>query len=95
MITRIVKMTFHFEHVEAFRRIFSESQELIGGFEGCVSVELMKDVSNNSSYFTISRWENEEYLNLYRDSDQFKQIWAMVKPLFSEKAEAWSLESQQ
>ena len=91
MIVRIVKMTFKTENVIGFKEIFYESQKLIRAFDGCIHLELMKDISNESVYFTISHWESEEGLNTYRDSYLFKNTWSKVKPLFSEKAIAWSL----
>lgn len=95
MITRIVKMTFRSENIAAFKEIFYESQKLIRAFDGCIRLELMKDISNDFTFFTISHWESEESLNNYRDSYLFKHTWSRVKPLFSERALAWSLSSDQ
>ena len=93
MITRIVKMTFIHQNFDSFKEIFYESQKLITAFDGCIRLELMKDVSNECIFFTISYWQSEEKLNSYRDSYLFKNTWSKVKPLFSEKAMAWSLSS--
>jgi quinol monooxygenase YgiN len=95
MITRIVKMTFKPENISEFKKIFYESQKLIAAFEGCIHLELMIDISNKCIFFTISHWENEESLNNYRDSYLFKNTWSKVKPLFSERALAWSLSTDQ
>lgn len=95
MITRLVKMTFMPEHVPLFKKIFYESQKLILAFEGCMQVELMKDTNKEDVYFTISYWRTEDDLNVYRQSYLFKSTWSKVKPLFSEKAEAWSLMNNQ
>ena len=91
MITRFVKMTFKPGHVPLFKNIFYESQKLIQAFDGCIKVELMKDTNKEDVYFTLSYWRNEDDLNIYRQSNLFKSTWSKVKPLFSEKAEAWSL----
>jgi len=93
MITRIVRMTFIHQNIDSFKEIFYESQKLITAFDGCIRLELMKDVSNECIFFTISYWQSEEKLNSYRDSYLFKNTWSKVKPLFSEKAMAWSLSS--
>lgn len=95
MITRIVKMTLKPENIDGFKQIFYESQKLIKAFDGCIHLELMKDISNECIYFTISHWESVESLNIYRDSYLFKNTWSKVKPLFSEKALAWSLSDDQ
>jgi len=95
MIIRIVKMTFKAENIVGFKEIFYESQKLIRAFDGCIHLELMKDMSNECIYFTISHWDSLENLNIYRDSYLFKNTWSKVKPLFSEKALAWSLSHAQ
>ncbi|MDO8993586.1 putative quinol monooxygenase [Daejeonella sp.] len=91
MITRVVKMTFKPESVQGFKEIFYASQKLIRAFEGCNRVDLMRDLNNECVFFTLSFWNSEEDLNAYRQSYLFKNTWSKVKPLFSEKAEAWSL----
>jgi quinol monooxygenase YgiN len=91
MITRIVKMTFKSEHINDFQQIFHESQNLIKAFDGCIRLELMKDIDDENTFFTISHWESKEYLDSYRSSYLFKNTWSKVKPLFAEKALAWSL----
>lgn len=84
-------MTFRENEIGNFIQIFESSSDLIQSFDGCLGVQLMKDVSNTSSYFTLSKWDSEEHLNNYRTSELFKSTWAKVKPLFSESAQAWSL----
>lgn len=91
MITRVVKMTFKPENVQGFKEIFYESQKLIRAFEGCNRLDLMMDLNNECVFFTLSFWDTEENLDAYRQSYLFKNTWSKVKPLFSEKAEAWSL----
>jgi len=91
MIIRVVKMTFLPGNIEDFKKIFYESQKLIRAFDGCIRLELMKDISNECTFFTISHWESEESLNTYRVSYLFKNTWSKVKPYFSERALAWSL----
>ena len=91
MITRIVKMTFKSKHINDFQQIFHESQNLIKAFDGCIRLELMKDIDDENTFFTISHWESKEYLDSYRSSYLFKNTWSKVKPLFAEKALAWSL----
>ena len=84
-------MTFREDEIQSFKQIFAESAALIQSFEGCGEVKLMRDMSHNNVFFTLSKWETEEHLQIYRSSILFKTTWARVKPLFSEKAEAWSL----
>lgn len=95
MITRIVKLTIRPEAVEEFKKIFYESQKLIRAFDGCLKLDLMRDLNNQSVFFTLSFWQNEDDLEAYRQSYLFRSTWAKVKILFSEKAEAWSLMPEQ
>ena len=84
-------MTFREDKIQSFKQIFAESAALIQSFDGCGEVKLMRDISNNNVFFTLSKWQTEEHLHIYRSSILFKTTWARVKPLFSEKAQAWSL----
>lgn len=93
MITRIVKMTFKAECVESFNQIFSESKKMISNSDGCLHLELMKDINDENTFFTFSKWNSEADLEQYRESYIFKNTWMKVKPLFSAKAEVWSLSS--
>jgi (4S)-4-hydroxy-5-phosphonooxypentane-2,3-dione isomerase len=90
MIIRIVKLTFQEEYINDFITIFNESKELISNFEGVKKLELLQCSTNGNIFFTHSHWESEEALEKYRHSELFKTTWAKTKPLFSEKAEAWS-----
>ena len=84
-------MTFKPENIDGFKEIFGVYQKQIRAFDGCSGVDLMKDLNNECVYFTLSFWNTEEDLNSYRESYIFKNTWSKVKPMFSEKAEAWSL----
>jgi len=92
MIIRIVKMTFKPEEIKSFLLVFEKQKEFIAGFEGCTHLELLNDKNNPNIYFTYSHWKDEYYLELYRESDFFRNIWSGVKLKFASKPEAWSLE---
>jgi (4S)-4-hydroxy-5-phosphonooxypentane-2,3-dione isomerase len=91
MITRIVKMTFKPEYIDGFKEIFQVYKKQIRAFDGCSHVDLLKDLDNECVFFTLSFWNTEDDLNAYRESYIFKNTWSKLKPMFSEKAEAWSL----
>ena len=91
MITRLVKLSLQPEKAQEFENIFYKSQALIEGFEGCEKTNLFKVSGSAGDYFTISYWETEQNLENYRASDLFKKTWAKVKPLFEQKANAWTL----
>ena len=92
MITRLVKLSIHPDSASTFEAIFYRTKALIENFEGCQQTNLFKVSGRESQYFTISYWSSKESLENYRASELFKNVWSTVKPLFSSKAEAWTLE---
>lgn len=84
-------MEFIQEKVDEFKKVFYESQPTIESFEGCHKVDLYSDSKNDCVFYTHSLWDDEKALDTYRDSDFFKKTWSKTKPLFAEKARAYSL----
>ncbi len=84
-------MVFRPEEVDTFLALFNERKHLIGGFEGCSGVELLRDIDNASIFFTYSKWDNEASLERYRQSELFNSTWQLTKKLFAGKPEAWSV----
>ena len=95
MIVRIVKLTFHEENISAFLAVFEKSKTQIRSSDGCSLVELYRDTTNSSIFFTYSYWNEAADLENYRNSEFFKSVWAKTKILFSEKPEAWSMNKLQ
>ena len=93
MIIRIVRMYFTEAGAEPFLEIFNQHKQLIRNFSGCSHLELLKDPKDPSCYATLSHWDKQESLETYRNSELFATVWRSVKPLFSEKTKAFSLES--
>lgn len=92
MIIRIVKMTFEPDLVHKFLRTFEKNKRRIRSFDGCRKLELLCDVHQPNVLFTYSYWKSEEHLNVYRQSDLFKQVWSETKSMFADTPEAWSVE---
>jgi quinol monooxygenase YgiN len=84
-------MTFSEERVQDFENYFPEIVDLIKKQEGCLDVELLHDVKDPRIFFTYSKWESENHLNAYRNSELFGQVWPKVKAWFDDKPEAWSV----
>ena len=83
MIIRIVKLSFHQEHISAFKTIFEQSKQKILNRQGCNRVEMLQDIQHNNVFFTYSWWDSEADLNVYRQSDLFVGVWAKTKILFN------------
>lgn len=92
MIVRIVKMSFKADKIHLFLKTFEKQKAYIQNFEGCSYLELLRDTNDPKVFFTYSHWENESYLNSYRNSDFFKTIWSKVKLYFDDRPKAWSTE---
>ena len=84
-------MTFREEAIPEFLAIFEESKSNIRAFEGCLHLELLRDLNQSNVLFTFSFWDGEQSLDRYRQSQLFKNTWKKTKALFSERAEAWSV----
>ena len=92
MLVRIVKMSFHPEHIETFLTNFEKKKEFIRKSKGCNLLELYREQHNSSVFFTYSYWDSEKDLNNYRNSQLFKEVWSNTKILFNLKPEAWSVD---
>lgn len=91
MIIRIVQMSFRWDAVKEFQKLFEERKHLIKEFEGCNHLELWQDAHDKNIFFTYSIWDSEEHLNHYRFSEFFKDTWTRTKALFADKPQAWSV----
>jgi quinol monooxygenase YgiN len=94
MFVRIVKMSFHQEHIPTFLSIFEEKKEFIRASKGCNLLELYQDKNNPDLFFTYSYWNTVEDLENYRNAKLFKDVWAKTKVLFNAKPEAWSVDKK-
>lgn len=93
MIIRIVKMTFREDSSEIFKEFTTSIKDTIKGFDGCLYLDIFRDIHNPNIFFSYSHWVSENYLNIYRDSVFFKTTWAKTKQWFDDKPEAWSVSS--
>lgn len=92
MFVRIVKMGFYKQNIETFLENFEANKSKIRAFKGCHFLELYRDKNDSSVFFTYSYWETEADLENYRQSEIFKNVWSVTKPLFSIRPEAWSVD---
>ena len=91
MFVRIVKMSFQADKVELFLENFNQNKTKIRNTKGCQLLELYRDKASPSIFFTYSYWQTEQDLEVYRNSDLFKNIWSKTKVLFNDKPSAWSV----
>ncbi len=91
MITRIVRLSFKKENVVDFINAFNNSKAQISAFPGCTKLRLFKDFSDETIFYTHSEWNSMEDLENYRKSDLFIATWSVVKPLFANSPQVFSL----
>jgi quinol monooxygenase YgiN len=91
MITRIVMLNFQPDRVDEFLEIFNQNKQVLAKSDGCIRLEIFKSTGHTDTYVTISNWQSEEHLEMYRQSELFKEIWSKVKPFFNNKAQVWTL----
>lgn len=92
MIIRIVKLKFQKDKVADFLNLFDNVVTKVNAYPGCQQMHMVRDLNDETLFFTYSVWENTTALENYRNSPLFQTIWPQIKPWFSEKAEAWSTE---
>ena len=92
MFVRIVKLSFHEEHIPAFLENLELMKNHIRNAPGNRFLELYQDKNNKNIFFTYSYWETEDDLENYRKSALFDEIWTFTKKLFNDKPEAWSVD---
>ncbi len=92
MITRIVELQIQAEQIGAAKKLLEDVAPKVRNMPGCRRLEIMFDIHRKGRVTTYSYWESETNLNEYRDSDVFLVFWKAIKPMFSEKARAWSSE---
>ena len=93
MFTRIVVLSFQDGKGKIFRSLFDGWKEQIASFPGCAQLRLVRDKKDPDIYMTISEWKHPDDLERYRNSKLFASVWPVVKPMFKEKAQAWSVEA--
>ena len=84
-------MEFQPKKADDFKVLFASIKHKILQAEGCFHLELWRDVSNKNVFFTYSKWENELFLDKYKQSDVFKNAWPKAKAMFAKKPAAWSV----
>lgn len=90
MIIRLVKLSIQPNKMDAFVNAFNTHKHEIKAFNGCNHLELLAENNDSGIVFTYSKWDSQDDLESYRNSELFKGIWSTVKPMFSDKPEAWS-----
>jgi len=91
MIVRLVKLTIEPGKLTQFLDNFELVKTRIRSFTGCTHLELLQDKDQKGVLFTYSLWDKQSSLDDYLSSELFIATWKQVKPLFSAKAQAWSL----
>lgn len=84
-------MEFDPAKVQEFLDLFTDTSSFIRTFPGVNRLELHRDLEKENVFYTVSEWESEADLEVYRQSQLFASVWARTKILFSGKPQAFSL----
>lgn len=82
-------MSFKPEKVEEFKQLFEQYKLLIASAEGCLSLRLLQE-NESPVFFTYSEWQEESFLEQYRQSELFARVWSKTKTFFNARPEAWT-----
>lgn len=83
MLLRTVRMTFDPGRVDDFLALFRKARPKIAAAPGCQHLELWQDVRFSNVLTTFSRWDDDDALQAYRQSDLFRETWKRTKPMFA------------
>ena len=92
MVIRIVSLKCKPEDVDAFRLFLHDSAPRVRNVPGCLSLQIVNDVADSTSFFTISTWRDVDALEAYRTSPLFEQVWPRIKAFLREPARASTCE---
>ena len=90
VIVRYVELRIQIEKVEEVRQLLKAQAPLVRSQDGCFHLEINESIDEAGLFSTYSYWTGVDALNLYRQSDVFRDFWNRVKPLFRESAHARS-----
>jgi len=85
-------MTFREDSSETFKEFTTSIKGTIKSFDGCLHLDMLRDINNSNVFFSYSHWVSEDHLNRYRNSEFFKATWLKTKQWFDAKPDAWSVE---
>ena len=84
-------MTFKSSSSDDFDDLSKKIYDKIKSFDGCLHLEIYRDIHSPDVFFSYSHWTSEEHLNEYRNSKFFIAVWSKTKEWFSERPVAWSV----
>ena len=86
MVIRIVSLKCKPEDIDAFRLFVRESSLRVRQSPGCLALQIVNDIADPTSFFTLSTWRDADALEAYRASPLFVKIWPRVKAFLCEAA---------
>lgn len=87
-------MSFQAGKTDEFLAIFHSAKEQIRAMPGCRYLSLHRDHHHAHVFYTLSKWDSQEALDGYRQTELFASTWAATRVLFDDKPQAHSLEEE-
>ena len=89
---RIVKLILLEGEEENFLNIYRTRNPSLKNVKGCQSTCVLKSITSDQEFFTLSVWDSVQALEDYRNSEYFKETWSLVKQLLGGKTQVWNLD---
>ena len=86
MITRLVSLKCRPQDVDAFRLVLRQAFPRVTQIPGCLSLQIVGDIADPTSFYTISTWRDVDALEAYRAGPVFAEIWPRVKAFLCQPA---------
>jgi quinol monooxygenase YgiN len=83
-------MNFKPEHCDDFIALFDHYKSHIRSAEGCIYLSMWRCNDDPCIFFTYSHWDHPKYLEAYRQSAIFAEVWPKTKAMFQASPEAWT-----
>lgn len=83
-------MTFKPEHCDDFIALFDHYRKHIRSAQGCSYLGMWRCTDDPCIFFTYSHWDDPKYLEAYRQSAIFAEVWPKTKAMFNAAPEAWT-----
>lgn len=92
MFMRLVHLSISKEYESSFRQLYIISVlPQLQKMEGCKMADLIKSISEEGKYISLTLWDEEQQAEKYENSEAFKNLSAQVNMFLSESSE-WKVQ---
>lgn len=93
MITRITKFQVKPELSEEFESFVHQFKDELMSTEGCRHFDILKDKENNKQLFMFMIWQEDDFLDQFRQSDLNKLLVGKLNYFSEKEPSSWTVET--